>query len=313
MQANIEGSDGEYLKIYVVDNNNVEHGVTFQIDSEEIVHHHQDGYPDDPEKRTWAEDESVGQARRYARYHVQQERELQTIRWDENPALIERAKDAVEELAPEEFHRYFGEFQGHLAGVDEDVDRPFPLPEPVQHSGFHLYLLDVYLDEGDTVEATSDVHFMYVDSDTQKRYVWNDDPYPERDPDARLELPSLPLAADDVCQEFLVYHLACQVRDCYLGMGVEPPEAYRILGPGRFAFTTKYSNPEKPMYERYHDFYADVDGYRPRFDFDPEELEAFDPNAAELDGGTYVDEGDDTIDEIRSAIRSHASDSGAEE
>ncbi|PYZ02522.1 hypothetical protein C8039_18400, partial [Halogeometricum sp. wsp3] len=45
------------------------HGIHVGFDGE-VTYHEQDGYPDDPDKRTSEENEHVNQARRYAKYYV---------------------------------------------------------------------------------------------------------------------------------------------------------------------------------------------------------------------------------------------------
>ena len=52
-------------------------------------------------------------------------------------------------------------------------------------------------------------------------------------------------------KEFLDSHLRCQIRDCFVGMGLHPPEEFRVLGYGKFIYARRYGQYE--MYPEYHD------------------------------------------------------------
>lgn len=51
-----------------------------------------------------------------------------------------------------------------------------------------------------------------------------------------------------------------QIRDCYLEMGVEPPEVVRLLGHGLYESAQRYQLADE--LEKYFDFDADIPGYR---------------------------------------------------
>ncbi|ELY87646.1 hypothetical protein C483_17143 [Natrialba hulunbeirensis JCM 10989] len=54
----------------------------------------------------------------------------------------------------------------------------------------------------------------------------------DRKPDARIQLDRLEVESVTDLQIRLANHLICQVRDCYLLMGIAPPEPFRIQGVG---------------------------------------------------------------------------------
>lgn len=83
-------------------------------------------------------------------------------------------------------------------------------------------------------------------------------------PDARLELAPIDPPWEEYLSpegfHFLVtYHLLCQTRDCYLRLGLEPPEGLRILGFGKFRQAVR--NDHLEMYDPVHYTDADVEGY----------------------------------------------------
>lgn len=55
----------------------------------------------------------------------------------------------------------------------------------------------------------------------------------------------------------LVDHLRCQLRDCYVGMGLAPPRDLRVRGPGIAWFTHRYESADHR--QRYHDPDAVID------------------------------------------------------
>ena len=97
--------------------------------------------------------------------------------------------------------------------------------------------------------AVSGLHLVYPDASGTERRVTAETPL-ERDPDARIELPSVDVDSLERFQEFLAFHLRCQIRDLFIGMGVEPPEAFRVRGPGKYASTMRYRLLD--MYDEYY-------------------------------------------------------------
>lgn len=91
-----------------------------------------------------------------------------------------------------------------------------------------------------------------------------DDPH-AGPPDARLELSPIDAPWDEYLpvegfQLLVVHHLLCQVRDCYLSMGLEPPESVQVLGLGQYRQTVR--NEHLDMYNPVHYTDSPIDGYR---------------------------------------------------
>ncbi|RZV11760.1 hypothetical protein BDK88_0641 [Natrinema hispanicum] len=108
-----------------------------------------------------------------------------------------------------------------------------------------------------TIDVTSGVHVRWDDASGQYHHERHGQPDLERDPDARFDVK--PFAPDGV-EDFqfqLVHNLCCQVRDCYIEMGVVPPEPFRIKGLGKHQIATLYEHYD--YYQRYHDPSATID------------------------------------------------------
>ncbi|ELY31604.1 hypothetical protein C499_00560 [Halogeometricum borinquense DSM 11551] len=233
----------------------------------EIKYHNQDGYPDKPKNRTPNGNAHVNQTCRYARYHVYQETEYTPLPPEENLPGIKKVKQAIADLSVKEFEAYFSDTYDQVLSNHPSVTPPVPHPESVPQNGYILYLIDVYLDDNDEIEAVSDIHLQYLDENGDKTQDWNDDPFPDRQPDARLQLFGKYVPSMDVFQEFVVYHLRCQLRDVYIGAGLEPPEKYRVLGRGDDDLTSRYHNDKVTIYDDYHLEEADIPGYELEFDY----------------------------------------------
>ncbi|ARS90776.1 hypothetical protein [Natrarchaeobaculum aegyptiacum] len=108
-----------------------------------------------------------------------------------------------------------------------------------------------------TIEAVSGVHVRWDDEAGQYHHDRNGQPDLDRNPDARFDV--LPYVPEDIdkFQTQLSRNLLCQVRDAYVGMGVTPPEPFRIKGLGRHQIATLYA--QFDFYQRYHDPSADID------------------------------------------------------
>ncbi|ELZ00695.1 hypothetical protein C482_08828 [Natrialba chahannaoensis JCM 10990] len=109
------------------------------------------------------------------------------------------------------------------------------------------------------VEAVSDVHLLYYEGTNDDRVVEGDRPF-DREPDARLEFTPIPTHSIEQFRPLIEEHLLCQIRDCYVGMGEDPPAQYRVLGHGLYKFAQKYRHFD--CYPDYADPEADVPGYR---------------------------------------------------
>lgn len=111
------------------------------------------------------------------------------------------------------------------------------------------------------IEAVGDLYALY-ERGTSEHETDHDEPL-ERAYDARLELAPVPPESLDSFQNYLVYHLACQVRDCYLTMGIAPPEPYRVTGPGFVDSLRRYVIED--VYEPYHDPDADITDWQDQY------------------------------------------------
>ncbi|AGB17268.1 hypothetical protein Halru_2693 [Halovivax ruber XH-70] len=76
---------------------------------------------------------------------------------------------------------------------------------------------------------------------------------------ARIQLPcpERPVRTPAGLQRHLLDHLRCQLRDCYVGMGLAPPSDCRVRGPGIARCTELYET--HPTEQRYHDPDAVID------------------------------------------------------
>ena len=106
------------------------------------------------------------------------------------------------------------------------------------------------------IEAVSGVHVMWSPANNQTETIETDVPDIKRKPDAQFELPPYDPDSLEEFRETLVYHLHCQMRDCYLTMGVSPPEELRIQGPGWFDRSTWFQHYD--VYEPYHRTDVDI-------------------------------------------------------
>lgn len=113
------------------------------------------------------------------------------------------------------------------------------------------------------IDGVSGIGALYQTA-TGDETIAADDPH-SGPPDARLELSPV----DPEWEEYLsveefqllvVHHLLCQIRDCYLRMGMEPPEGVRILGLGSYRQTVR--NEHVDIYDPVHYTDSPVDGYR---------------------------------------------------
>nr|WP_069673587.1 hypothetical protein [Natrialba magadii] len=314
MESSIHGENDDLVVVDVIDNNGTEHAIAVKPDGT-IKQHAQNGYPDDPSERTNTEDESVSQARRYAKYHVYRETEYDTLEPRMNPDRLAAVLAAVHTMDDEEFESLFDPLHRQVVSYDDpSVEPPIDSLEYVDREEFRLYMLDVYLAEdleeiratadaysdelativdevesqtdsgglrqkvasfagqvqeraasGDieppefSIEAVSDVHMLYYEDTNDDRVVEGNRPF-DREPDARLEFTPMPAHSVEQFRPLIEEHLLCQIRDCYVGMGEEPPAQYRVLGHGLYKFAQKYRHFD--CYPDYADPNTDVPGYR---------------------------------------------------
>ncbi|WP_206335608.1 hypothetical protein [Natronolimnobius sp. AArcel1] len=109
---------------------------------------------------------------------------------------------------------------------------------------------------GALIEAVSGVHVHWDDVLGQYHTRWGAQPDLERDPHARIEIFAYePNSLVDLKTQ-LIRNLVCQARDCYLGMGISPPESFQILGHGRHDASTWYAHYD--FYDEYFDPDAEI-------------------------------------------------------
>jgi len=125
------------------------------------------------------------------------------------------------------------EFAADLVGtVDHDLDPEFDLRHGAV-SGLHI----AYPQDGSLVTERADGPLT-------------------RDSDATLELLPVDHGSLEEFSAYLAHHLRCQVRDCYLEMGLLPPEKFRVLGMGKFISARRYNKYD--MYPRFHAVDVDI-------------------------------------------------------
>ena len=314
MQGEIIDNEDDWIGARVVDNNAVEHKIAVEIDGK-IRGHAQDGYPDDSSKRSEDGNQHVDQARRFAKYYVQQEQGYQTVAPANHPDAINAVRLTINSLSESEFAEQFGDLHQQLRSHHTNVDPVVELPDVVANPDIVVYRQHLSLgvdpfetelaDQAQTLAVDHDidtdgesVHEPLADLSEQAISAWGrftDEfadlvatdganlsdgtyidtvsplavRYPQQghletvagggstatQPHATLEL--LPYDPGELAnfQEFLDYHLRCQIRDCFIGMGLQPPEAFRVLGYGKFIYARRYGQYE--MYPEYHDPNAD--------------------------------------------------------
>lgn len=261
MKAILGNQDDGGVGVRVIDNNGTSHGISVDFDGK-ITYHEQDGYPDGAYDRTDEQDEMIDQARDYARWYVAQETEYETAPWYLNSEGLKAVRAAIDALSEDELRRHFHHYYRQLAGeYDNEITQPRsdPVAAGEAYNEYREYKLDIYLTEDGDIDATSGVHVMYYAEYNEDRLSKGEDPYPERDPDGRLEHVVLDIDWDEF-DTFLDYHLRCQIRDSYLARGEEPPEEFRVLGPGTDHMMIRQMHLDAVA--PYHDYDATIEGYR---------------------------------------------------
>ncbi len=123
----------------------------------------------------------------------------------------------------------WAEYAGEFAGRAEDAD------------------LD--LSEATYIDETSQLYVKYPNGPNLTAIDDHLEPA-ARDPDTVIEL--LPIDPQDLeyFKSFMDHYLRCQIRDSFVEMGVHPPEAFQVIGMGRFMSTWRYDNIE--FYPQFH-------------------------------------------------------------
>lgn len=94
---------------------------------------------------------------------------------------------------------------------------------------------------------------------------------PDRDHDVRLQMFAnvYPLDGVDTFRGSVIQHLRCQIRDCYIGMGIAPPEDARVQGPGIYDYIAYYKATD--FYPRYNKTAVDIDYWQE--EYTPDDLQ----------------------------------------
>lgn len=107
------------------------------------------------------------------------------------------------------------------------------------------------LSSGLYIDGVSSLYLAYVDEAGHEHIGEPDvDPY-DRAHDTLIELPPMEAGTLAEFRDYLDHNLACQVRDCFVRMGLQPPEPFQILGFGRFEAAEQYRKLD--MYPSYID------------------------------------------------------------
>jgi hypothetical protein len=232
------------------------------INNGEVYAHDPGEFHRGPEHRSRVESEHINQSRRYARYVVYDERGYNVFPWDENLPRIKDVHEAIRALSEEEFEQHFGEFYEAVSG-SVDVDTGTSVSDVVSsiRRETDVYYIDVFLDETGAIETTSDVSEHTGFDDIIQTLETPPEEF-DRLPDARIDLLPNPVPNIDTFHDLVAYQTKCQIRDYYIVMGEEPPEEYRVLGPGKYKFAKKYRDDRLTMYDDYTRFDVDIPGYR---------------------------------------------------
>lgn len=100
-----------------------------------------------------------------------------------------------------------------------------------------------------TISAVSGLHVGYPNSRGKHEVDEAESPFSHQ---AQARLSLMPYAPESIeeFRSYLDHHLRCQVRDCYLKMGLIPPEPYQVVGYGKFRDARRYDHLE--MYPEVH-------------------------------------------------------------
>ena len=110
---------------------------------------------------------------------------------------------------------------------------------------------DATLTEGLSVDGVSSLYMAHVDEAGHEHIGEPAEDAYAREPDTLLELPPMEAGTLSEFQDYLNHNLACQIRDCFVRMGLEPPEPFQVLGFGRYEAAEQYRKLE--MYPNYID------------------------------------------------------------
>ncbi|WP_238705276.1 hypothetical protein [Natrinema pallidum] len=146
----------------------------------------------------------------------------------------------------EQYNDLAAEIRADLSAVFDESDN---LEHQLTSLFNHEDRLETELPSFD-LEAVSEMHSLHTDGRTEQTTT-AESPL-DREPDAQIELPPLNLEQFELFKLLLVTNLSAQVRDRFLMMGEEPPEAFQHQGFGTYRGTIKQQIND--MYERYYLF-----------------------------------------------------------
>ncbi|WP_018259007.1 hypothetical protein [Halomicrobium katesii] len=149
-----------------------------------------------------------------------------------------------------------------VASIRADSEAVLTESDDIEHQLLELVSYQDRLDSellSFEVEAVSDMYTLHTDGKTEQT---TEPTAPlDREPDARIELPPLDIRQFDLFKLLLVTNLSCQVRDRFLMMGEQPPEAFQHRGFGTYRGTVKQQI--NPMYEQYYTFSGSTSNWTP--------------------------------------------------
>ena len=300
MNATIDAESDQHIGSHVTDNNGALHKIAMNKKTGEVDAHGCDEYPNNPHKRTRKQEEYGRQAERYAKWYVYRERGYETVPPTENPDRILATLLALVRLSPEEFQQYFGEMEVQLRSHYDgsEVDLPFEDADP---EDILVYQKDIWIQPDPTtfdppvleqflarfegeddsllgeavanlaveeladllfdIEAVSGMHVLHTNGGPGDERVHRGEMPLDRKPDTTVEIMAFDPAEVDSFHHYVVSHLAYQIRDCFLLMGVRPPVPFRAPGWGQYdAFLTQQAFPQ---YEDYWAASTEVDSWEP--------------------------------------------------
>ena len=107
------------------------------------------------------------------------------------------------------------------------------------------------------IAAVSGIHVGYPDARGEHQVQRADDPL-DREPDATIELIPADPGGFEAFRDYLDHHHRCQVRDCFAGMGLLPPEPFQTIGFGKFIYARRYDHYD--LYPTFHTTDTDSGG-----------------------------------------------------
>jgi hypothetical protein len=261
MNARIIGRSGHLVGVHVVDADGNDHEISIDEADGTVAVHTTDAYSADLDSRAPEVTELLRQAQRYAKHAFDRELVRSTRPAIHTPERIEAVRDAVASQSTDAFASSFGRLHDQLLShAVADARRPVDLPSDVVDPDAVLYRQGVALDDGD-VDAVSGIEVVYRDATAIRRRARDGDRL-DGAADARIELQPTQAGDGEPPHDLasfrgtLTHHLTCQLRDCFVRMGVDPPEDARVCGPGKHAATVCYRTLE--TYPDYHDADAAV-------------------------------------------------------